>query len=225
MMLKSKILKISVIPLVILFVVNLSTILFSNSTETFEGIKIAGEALNYEYPSLSQLAYEPSKQTDESVLYFENDFLGFKEALAFKESQGRYDVVNKFGYMGKYQFGKGTLALVGVYDAKEFLNSPSLQEKAFIANLSRNKWVLRKYIAAYVGKKVNGILITESGILAAAHLAGPKSVKRFLTSNGQYVFKDGFGTSIVEYLIKFKSFDVSDVPENRKAKATHKHLI
>ena len=82
-----------------------------------------------------------------------------------------------------------------------------------------------RYISHYVGKRIKGILITESGILAAAHLAGPKSVKAFLGSNGTKVFKDGFGTSIVEYMVKFRSFDVSDVPENRKAKATNKNLI
>lgn len=225
MMLKSKVLQVSIAPVVLMFVVQLFTMFFSNSTSVFEKIKTTGETLNYEYPSLSQLAYEPIKEEDDSVLYFDDNFLGFKEALAFKESQGRYNVVNKYGYMGKYQFGKGTLALVGVYDAKNFLNSPSLQEKAFIANLSRNKWVLRKYIDAYVGKRIKGVLITESGILAAAHLAGPKSVKRFLMTNGASVFKDGFGTSIVEYMSKFKSYDVSDIPENRKAKATHKNLI
>lgn len=226
MMLKSKVLQVSVAPLVLLFVVNFFSTFFSNSsTVVFDKIRTIDDSLYYEYPSLSQLAYQPAVREQDNTLFFEKDFLGFKEALAFKESQGRYYIVNKFGYMGKYQFGKGTLAMVGVYDTKEFLNSPSLQEKAFIANLSRNKWVLRKYISYYVGKKVGGVLVTESGILAAAHLAGPQSVKNFLSSNGANVFKDGFGTSVVEYMIKFKSFDMSDVRENRKAKATHENLI
>ena len=228
MMLKSKVLQVSIAPLVLMFVVQFFSTFFSNPTPVafeFDKIKTNDDSLYYEYPSLSQLAYQPAVQQKDNTLFFDKDFLGFKEALAFKESQGRYYVVNKFGYMGKYQFGKGTLAMVGVYDTKEFLQSPSLQEKAFIANLSRNKWVLRKYISYYVGKKVGGVLVTESGILAAAHLAGPQSVKNFLSSNGKNVFKDGFGTSVVEYMTKFKSFDVSDVPENRKAKATHKNLI
>ena len=33
----------------------------------------------------------------------ENSFVGFKEALAFKESQGKYDRINTLGYLGKYQ--------------------------------------------------------------------------------------------------------------------------
>ena len=222
---RSKILKVSILPVLLMFAGYSFSGFFFNSDSVYDKIKISDDSLNYEYPSLSQLAYQPIFEENDNTLFFDKNFLGFKEALAFKESQGRYDVVNRFGYMGKYQFGKGTLAMVGVYDTQEFLKSPSLQEKAFIANLSRNKWVLRKYINYYAGKKVGGVLVTESGILAAAHLAGPKSVKDFLTSNGTKIFKDGFGTSIVEYMNKFRSFDMSDVPENRKAKATQKNLI
>ena len=151
-------------------------------------------------------------------LLLQKDFIGFKEALAFKESQRRYNVVNKFGYLGKYQFAKGTLALVGVNNTNGFLKSPSLQERAFKANVSRNKWVLRRDIRRFVGKRIKGILITESGIVAAAHLVGPGSVKKFLRSNGEQVFKDGFGTSIIDYMDKFKSYDISDIPMNRRAR-------
>ena len=45
---------------------------------------------------------------------------GFKEALGFKESQGRYGVVNTLGYLGKYQFGANTLKLMGVYHTGDF---------------------------------------------------------------------------------------------------------
>ncbi len=173
------------------------------------------EDLCYEYPASMQLS---DTKDANYQLFLKNDFLGFKEALAFKESQGRYSVVNQFGYLGKYQFGKGTLALVGVRDTNLFLNSPELQEKAFEANISRNKWVLRRDIQRYVGKNISGILITESGILAAAHLGGPGSVKKFLRSGGKVAFQDGFGTSIIEYMDKFKSYDISDIPVNRKAK-------
>ena len=39
------------------------------------------------------------------------------------------------------------------------------------ALVARNKWELRKEIEKYSGRKINGVEITESGILAAAHLA------------------------------------------------------
>ena len=37
-----------------------------------------------------------------NIPYLQKDFVGFKEALAFKESQGKYRVVNTLGYLVKY---------------------------------------------------------------------------------------------------------------------------
>ncbi|UZO79350.1 peptidoglycan-binding protein LysM [Aquimarina sp. ERC-38] len=146
-------------------------------------------------------------------------FDGFKEALAFKESRGSYKVINQFGYMGKYQFSKGTLALVGIKSTREFMANPELQEKAFYAYVSRNKWVLRKYIEKYSGKMMNGIKVTESGILAAAHLAGPGAVKDYLKSGGVAGFEDAYGTTIRYYMKRFGGYDTSIIVPNRKAKA------
>lgn len=151
--------------------------------------------------------------------YLGKSFNGFKEALAFKESRGDYFTVNKFGYLGKYQFASETLKLIGVYNPDSFLNDPELQEKAFKANVERNKWILRKDIERFEGKKIEGVIVTESGILAAAHLAGAGSVKKFLRSNGNENFSDAFGTSITYYLKRFSGYDTSDIKPNRKAKA------
>lgn len=143
-------------------------------------------------------------------------FNGFKEAIAFKESQGKYHIVNTFGYLGKYQFGASTLKRFKIYDTAHFLNNPVLQEDAFIALCSLNKWILRKDIKRSVGKKINGITITESGILAAAHLAGAGNVKHFLRSNGKDVFRDAFGSSIQHYLKEFAGFDTSFIEASKK---------
>lgn len=165
------------------------------------------------------------EEGEENVVYpvLKKSYLGFKEAVGFKESRGNYKIINQFGYLGKYQFGKGTLELIGIYNTQEFLSNPELQEAAFYANASRNKWILRREIKNYVGKKMNGVEITESGILAAAHLAGPGSVKKYLRSGGVQGFSDAFGTSIRYYLNKFKGYDTSFVAPNRKAKAKIKN--
>lgn len=139
------------------------------------------------------------------------DFIGFREALAFKESKGNYFAVNTFGYLGKYQFGLDTLELLGIYNGQQFLDDPQLQEKVFQTNISRNKWILRKDINRFVGKRIRGIEITESGILAAAHLAGAGNVKNYLRSFGQIDVKDGYGTNIAVYLQQFAGFDISSV--------------
>ncbi|APY01510.1 hypothetical protein CLV86_1425 [Lacinutrix venerupis] len=147
-------------------------------------------------------------------------FNGFKEQLGFKESQNDYFRVNTLGYLGKYQFGRSTLKLIGINDTQLFLNTPELQEKAFIANAERNKWVLRKDIKRFVGKKINGIEVTESGILAAAHLAGPGGVKKYLRSYGSNGFEDAYGTSIKYYMKRFHGYDTSKIKANKKAKVS-----
>lgn len=151
--------------------------------------------------------------------YLGKSFVGFKEALAFKESGGDYFSVNTFGYLGKYQFGKGTLKMIGINNPAHFLKNPILQEKAFIANSARNKWILRRDIKNFVGRRINGVLVTESGILAAAHLAGPGSVKKYLRSYGLDNFADGYGTTVQYYMKRFSGYDTSFVKPNKLAKA------
>lgn len=132
----------------------------------------------------------------------------FLDAIGMRESSNRYEVVNKWGYMGKYQFGRKTLKNLG-YDItkKEFLNSPILQERAMLDLLNHNKKILQKYINYWDGKKINGTIITESGILAAAHLAGPGNVKRFLKEGKE--FKDGNGTKLTRYLTQFSGYEIN----------------
>lgn len=145
-------------------------------------------------------------------------FIGFKEALAFKESQGKYHRINTLGYLGKYQFGKSTLKRFKIYNTIEFLKDAELQEDAFLALCSVNKWILIRDIKRSVGRRINGTKITESGILAAAHLAGAGSVKKYLRSNGAEGFTDAYGTNIESYLKKFAGYDTSFVEANRKPK-------
>jgi hypothetical protein len=148
-------------------------------------------------------------------------YIGFREALAFKESRGNYFSTNTLGYLGKYQFGIGTLQLMGVYNASQFLRTPELQEKVFATNLARNKWILRRDIPMFVGKRINGTEITESGILAAAHLAGAGNVKKYLRSGGALDVEDAYGTTIAYYLRKFRGYDISAISPQKNPKVAH----
>ena len=130
----------------------------------------------------------------------------FLEDIGMRESSGNYKAVNQFGYLGKYQFGRRTLNALGYEDVtnREFLANASIQEEAMYALLIHNKKILRRQIEKYHGKTVNGIFVTESGILAAAHLAGPGNVKKFFRKG--YEFKDGNGTKMTSYMIKFSNY-------------------
>jgi hypothetical protein len=171
------------------------------------------EELSYVFPSLNYIDYVNLK-----IPFVGKYFIGFKEAVAHKESQGKYSKINTLGYLGKYQFGKETLKSIGINDSVGFMNSPKLQEKAFVALLSKNKYELQDYISDFEGKVVDGIKITESGILAAAHLGGTGSVKRFLNSNGQRKCKDEYGTSVRTYLKDFGGFETSGIKAIKNAK-------
>ena len=139
--------------------------------------------------------------------YHQQQLDSFLTAVGFRESGNRYDITNKWGYMGKYQFGRSTLKGLGFkVTKKEFLSNPQLQEEAMMALLLHNKEKLQKYIDVFDGQTINGMLITESGILAAAHLGGQGSVKRYF-KNGK-VFRDGNGTKITSYMKKFSGYDI-----------------
>lgn len=145
--------------------------------------------------------------------YHDNELSMFLTDIGFRESGNRYDITNKWGYMGRYQFGKSTLKGLGFEVSKsEFLSNPQLQDSAMMALLLHNKEKLQKYIDVYDGQTVNGMLITESGILAAAHLGGQGSVKRYF-KHGK-VFRDGNGTKITSYMNKFSGYDIKLKPNS-----------
>ncbi len=135
------------------------------------------------------------------------DHKAFLNAMGMRESTNNYLAVNKFGYLGKYQFGVSTLKSLNIKTTKEeFLNNPELQEYAMQELLLDNKKRLKKYIKNYEGKTVHGVYITESGILAAAHLGGVGNVRKFFRKG--YEFKDGYGTTMTSYMVKFSGYNL-----------------
>ncbi|RUM61237.1 MAG: hypothetical protein DSY66_02675 [Persephonella sp.] len=177
---------------------------------------------------------------------YKGSYTDFLRALGYRESGGRYNIENSYGYLGKYQMGE--MALIdagyykgdstprkndwigewtgkdGVWSKEDFLNNPQAQENA-IREFHRKIW---KYIKAldldrYVGKTIAGIYITESGLVGGAHLVGVRSLAKFLKSNGSEIPRDGFGTPITEYISKFNGYDISEItgsttltPEEKK---------
>jgi len=133
----------------------------------------------------------------------------FLDEVGFRESSNNYKAVNQFGYLGKYQFGRKTLNAIGFKDISnyEFLSNPEIQEEAMLVLLQKNKHTLRREIKKYVGETVNGIYITESGILAAAHLGGAGNVRKFFRKG--YEFEDGNGTKMTSYMIRFSGYNLN----------------
>lgn len=172
-----------------IFLIYFLAVFFLSSTD------LPTSNLNFEYSveskDNSNLNYLP-------IPYTVRDFVGFKNFLGFFESGSDYDKINRFGYIGKYQFGKGTLKMYGVTNLVNYKNNPELQEKIFLMNVMRNKWILRREISWYSNRYLGGVYVSESGIIAAAHLSGPGNVKKYLRSHCDASLnkKDANGTSI-----------------------------
>ena len=150
---------------------------------------------------ITVIKVEPTKIEIKKIKGYD-DFL---DAIGHQESGNRYDIVNRYGYMGRYQFGSSTLKTLKIKVTREaFLNSPDLQEYAMKQLLLYNKKKLQKYIDDFDGQIVHGILVTESGLLAAAHLGGQGSVKKWFRTGK--IRKDGNGVKITSYMKRFSGY-------------------
>jgi hypothetical protein len=135
------------------------------------------------------------------------DHHSFLKKIGHYESSNDYSRVNRLGYMGKYQFHRKTLKLVGIKTTKkEFLSSPTLQEEAMNRLLLENKKTLRHFIKKYDGKYKHGVYVTESGILAAAHLGGAGNVVNWFRKGED--FRDANGTPITKYMTIFSGYNL-----------------
>jgi hypothetical protein len=151
----------------------------------------------------------------------------FMLSMARLESGGilePYHAINRYGYMGKYQFSKKTLrglVRTGYLKAtnkelRNFMRDPELQERAMVALVKNNKKTLLNYgLYRYIGREVNGVKVTMSGMLASAHLLGPYAVSHYLKNGGSLktvklrgvVIRkyDGNGTSLEDYMKHFEN--------------------
>lgn len=205
-----------IIPILLVVAILVGTGFSSNDEFDFSVFSTEGMELDYNVPTEAELTPLLAPVIPTFYLTLGKSYLGFKEALGFKESRGNYQIVNDYGYMGKYQFSRATLRMMGFKNTDNFLTDTRQQEAAFLAYTSLNKWVLRREIKNYAGKTVGGVKVTESGILAAAHLAGAGNVKKFLRTGGEVGFSDANGTSIRYYLRKFSGYDTSHIVASKK---------
>jgi Ca2+-binding RTX toxin-like protein/LysM repeat protein len=154
----------------------------------------------------------------------------FLNRLGARESGNDYQAVNKYGYLGKYQMGELSLIDTGYYindgtkkndwtetwtgkdginSKEDFRNSPQAQENAIREYIDKQWSYVRHYgLDKYIGKTINGIQITESGLIAGAHLKGIRGLKTYLESDGKNDVKDKNGTPISSYISKFGGYDV-----------------
>jgi len=172
----------------------------------------------------------PIKQPDwnDEIDDNNNNLVNFLELLGFRESSNRYDVVSRHGYMGKYQFGSIALRDIGFYDnnnnwtekameygvwnQETFLNNPEAQESAIRMLLNNNWRYAANYgLLEYIGTIMNGILITESGLLAAAHLVGIGALNGAIKRGDLTSAWDGNNVTAKEYMELFGGYNIDEI--------------
>lgn len=146
--------------------------------------------------------------------FHESEFDRFINDLGQRESGNNWLCINRIGCFGEWQFAESTLRYLGFrkITLKQFKKNPDifpreLQVKA-LKTLIRINLVLLTDYEHFIGDSIKGILITKSGMIAASHLGGARSLKMFLNSNGRINPKDLFGTSIFDYLKRFCYYDL-----------------
>ena len=118
-----------------------------------------------------------------------DEYEAFLDRLGYFESRNNYKVTNQFGYLGRWQIGKESLRDIGFLDSRgnwtalaqslgvnstqDFLNTPAAQDYA-IRLYDKKLWSYIQYLGddQYIGAQFQGITVTMSGLVAAAHLVG-----------------------------------------------------
>lgn len=157
------------------------------------------------YRIAEELKVEQERKAEELKRYL--------DAIGHSESSNNPEAYNRYGYIGKYQFGYAARKSCGYEKVRfeDFIKNASVwseedQEAAMITLMSKNESHLKNVIQKYNGKVIKGVTITKSGILAAAHLAGAGGVKKYFRTGSNP--KDVYGTGLEDYLFKFSGFNI-----------------
>lgn len=156
----------------------------------------------------------PAIQKEADRLLKELAFSRFIDDLGYRESENNWLSINRIGCFGEWQFSESTLHFLGYrnitlsrFKADPEIFPAELQRKALKSLIRVNLALLRDY-QHLIGDSIGNVLITKSGMIAAAHLGGAGSVRKFFESKGSINRKDVLGTSIVNYMNRFSKYDL-----------------
>ncbi|MBD9357325.1 TIGR03758 family integrating conjugative element protein [Methylomonas albis] len=172
-----------------------------------------------------------------ALLWAASEYSDYLAALSAKESGNKPASVNPYGFLGSYQMGESALIDAGyyqkdptpnvndwqgswtgkngIYSKTDFLANASGQTQA-ISDYNNKQWSMIQTLGldSYVGQTVGGMLLTESGLLAGAHLVGVGGLRSFLKSNGTVLPSDANHTAITQYIAAFNGFNIAAITGN-----------
>lgn len=126
--------------------------------------------------------------------------------LIRSESGGNWEAENKarghggmYGHFGRAQFGHARLQdamNAGVIPEgttpQQFMKNQDLQKATEVWHFGDiSNFIADKGYDRLIGTKINGIPVTEQGMINAAHLGGKGGLQKYLESGGQYNPNDG----------------------------------
>jgi len=172
---------------------------------------------------------DSNKELDDALdrLKDHKGFVDFKNAIGMRESSNDYTVENKYGYLGRYQFGLARLSDFGLcsrrvgtrgygnksfvwkspFSESVFLNSPSLQDMVFSSHVRNYKLIINRRYGMWVNKDIYGVRVTVSGIIACFHLLGMGGFNDFLSGKDG---SDANGTKATDYIKLFAGYSIPD---------------
>jgi hypothetical protein len=165
-------------------------------------------------PITKEVIVEASYKGEEIEYLSTEEFISY---IGFLESRNNWKIVNSYNYIGEYQFGKSAMKAIGYstrhidFIRKNFKKEPDIFSKER-QDYAVNLWfeLLEKRLDTefelFENKTINGLILSKPALLAAAHLGGVGSVKKYLYSNGKQIKKDGYNTSIETYIKRFQNF-------------------
>lgn len=158
-------------------------------------------------------------------IFESSEFAAWAAAIRQKESTDNYSSDQNNGeHLGAYQLSPAALQDAGFQDrngnwtalaqsfgvksTSDFLASNNAQDFAFERFTAKN-WQYLAQHKSYIDSSVDGIYITEPGLLAGAHLVGYRQVEEFLSTQGAVVPKDGSNppVPVTSYLKRFSGYD------------------
>lgn len=153
-------------------------------------------------PELNFIQERENINIDERIKKY-IEYNRFTKDLGFAESTNIWDTTNTIGALGEWQFMWAAREITGYghITYQEFKDNPEIwprkeQKFAMDSLIKINEKSLKRQIKKYGNK---------SGILAAAHIAGPEGVKGYFKKG--YNPADKNGTRLTDYLNKFKGYE------------------
>lgn len=144
-------------------------------------------------------------------------YLEFRQALATRESSdppglgNAPKIVNKCGYIGKYQFGKPRLSDLGVVKRNylfQWVWVPPMSLERFLADEAFQDHVFDVHVALLgkaISENFSEHVFSLSGGIAVAHLLGPGGFAAYLNGVNK---ADAFGTKASEYYKTFSDYEI-----------------